>query len=53
MLDARAVARDWIDVIEGDRSLQPLGSLRWAACGKDPGFKRRRDLAVAQGTRTR
>ena len=22
----------------GDRSLQPLGYLAWAACGKDPGF---------------
>jgi hypothetical protein len=51
MLDARAVARDWIDVIECARSLQPLDSLSWAACGKDPGFKLRRDLVIAKKTR--
>ena len=37
-LVGRTECRDWIDVIECDRSLQPLGYLAWAACGKDPGF---------------
>jgi hypothetical protein len=37
-LVGRLEARDWIDVIECDRRLQPLGYLAWAACGKDPGF---------------
>jgi hypothetical protein len=37
-LVSRLEARDWIDVIESDRRLQPLGYLAWAACGKDPGF---------------
>jgi hypothetical protein len=37
-LIGRTEARDWIDVIECHRSLQPLGYLSWAACGKDPGF---------------
>jgi hypothetical protein len=30
--------RDWVDLIECDRRVQPLGYLAWAACGKDPGF---------------
>lgn len=34
----RLEVRDWIDVIESDRRLQPLGYLVWSACGKDPGF---------------
>ncbi len=34
----RLEARDWVDVISCDRTLQPLGYLAWAACGKDPGF---------------
>jgi len=34
----RLEVRDWVDVIECDRRLQPLGYLAWAACGKDPGF---------------
>jgi hypothetical protein len=37
-LVGRLEARDWIDVIECDARLQPLGYLVWAACGKDPGF---------------
>jgi hypothetical protein len=37
-LIGRTEARDWIDVIECHRALQPLGYLSWAACGKDPGF---------------
>ncbi len=37
-LVGRLEPRDWIDVIECDRRLQPLGYLAWAACGKDPGF---------------
>ena len=37
-LVGRREARDWVDVIECDSTLQPLGYLAWAACGKDPGF---------------
>lgn len=37
-LAGRLEPRDWVDVIECHRSLQPLGYLLWAACGKDPGI---------------
>lgn len=37
-LVGRLEPRDWIDVIESNRRLQPLGYLAWAASGKDPGF---------------
>jgi hypothetical protein len=37
-LVGRLEVRDWVDVIECDVKLQPLGYLAWAACGKDPGF---------------
>jgi hypothetical protein len=37
-LVGRREARDWIDILQCDLSLQPLGYLAWAACGKDPGF---------------
>ncbi len=37
-LVGRLEVRDWVDVIECDSSIQPLGYLAWAACGKDPGF---------------
>ena len=37
-LIGRLEVRDWIDVIECDSRLQPLGYLAWAACGKDPAF---------------
>ena len=37
-LVGRLEVRDWIDTIEGDAKVQPLGYLAWAACGKDPGF---------------
>jgi hypothetical protein len=37
-LVGRLEVRGWIDVIECDQRLQPLGYLAWAACGKDPGF---------------
>jgi hypothetical protein len=37
-LVGRLEARDWVDVIECDARLQPLGYLAWAAAGKDPGF---------------
>jgi hypothetical protein len=37
-LVGRLEIRDWIDVQECDRKIQPLGLLAWAACGKDPGF---------------
>lgn len=34
----RVEVRDWIDVLNCDRQLQPFGYLAWAACGKDPGY---------------
>ncbi len=37
-LVGRLEARDWVDVIESSRRLQPLGYLAWAAPAKDPGF---------------
>lgn len=37
-LIGRLEVRDWIDLIECGRRLQPLGYLAWAASGKDPGF---------------
>lgn len=37
-LVGRREVRDWIDILECDTRLQPLGYLAWAACGKDPGF---------------
>ena len=37
-LVGRLEVRDWVDVIECDRRLQPFGYLAWAASGKDPGF---------------
>ena len=37
-LVGRVEPRDWIDIINCDRLLQPLPYLIWAACGKDPGF---------------
>jgi hypothetical protein len=49
-LIGRAEARDWIDVIECHRMLQPVGYLAWAACGKDPGFTPSGILAQAGRT---
>lgn len=37
-LVGRREVRDWVDVLQCDANLQPLGYLAWAACGKDPGF---------------
>jgi hypothetical protein len=37
-LVGRLEVRDWIDLIQCHESLQPLGYLIWASCGKDPGF---------------
>jgi hypothetical protein len=37
-LVGRLEARDWVDVINCDERIQPLGYLAWAASGKDPGF---------------
>lgn len=37
-LVGRLEIRDWIDVIESTKKIQPLGLLAWAASGKDPGF---------------
>jgi hypothetical protein len=36
-LIGRLEPRDWIDLIACHDSIQPLGFLCWAACGKDPG----------------
>ncbi|MDH4066432.1 MAG: hypothetical protein OEW19_18680 [Acidobacteriota bacterium] len=49
-LIGRTESRDWIDVIECRRSLQPLGYLSWAACGKDPGVTPAGILAHAART---
>jgi hypothetical protein len=37
-LVGRLEVRDWVDVINCDERIQPLGYLAWAASGKDPGF---------------
>ncbi len=37
-LAGRLEPRDWVDVLECNARLQPLGYLLWAACGKDPGY---------------
>jgi len=37
-LIGRLEVRDWIDLIQTDERVQPLGYLAWAASGKDPGF---------------
>ena len=37
-LVGRLEVRDWVDVIDCDSRVQPLGYLAWAAAGKDPGF---------------
>ncbi len=46
-LVGRLEPRDWIDVMECDARLQPLGYLAWAASGKDPGFSPRAILGGA------
>jgi hypothetical protein len=37
-LVGRVEPRDFVDTLNCDRCVQPLGYLAWAACGKDPGF---------------
>lgn len=37
-LVGRLEVRDWVDTISCHKTIQPLGYLAWAACGKDPGF---------------
>ncbi|HEX7706866.1 MAG TPA: hypothetical protein VF701_10460 [Thermoanaerobaculia bacterium] len=49
-LVGRVEARDWIDIIACDRSVQPLGYLVWAASGKDPGLTP--DLVLEQAGRS-
>ena len=49
-LVGRVEVRDWVDIIECDARLQPLGYLAWAACGKDPGFSPAAILAEARRT---
>jgi hypothetical protein len=46
-LVGRLEARDWVDVITCHDSIQRLGYLVWAACGKDPGFSPGAILAQA------
>ena len=43
----RLEVRDWVDALYCDESLQPLGCLLWAACGKDPGYNPHSLLAAA------
>lgn len=43
----RLEVRDWVDLIGCHESIQPLGFLAWAACGKDPGFSPSMILAQA------
>ena len=43
----RLEVRDWVDLIRCHESIQPLGFLAWAACGKDPGFSPQMILAQA------
>ena len=51
-LVGRLEPRDWVDVIECDQRLQPLGYLAWAASGKDPGFSPKAILEdAARGAR--
>ncbi|MEI7902861.1 MAG: hypothetical protein WCK89_21655 [bacterium] len=44
----RLEVRDWVDALYCDESLQPLGCLLWAACGKDPGYNPHSLLAAAR-----
>jgi hypothetical protein len=37
-LVGRLEPRDWVDLLECHRVIQPVGYLMWAACGKDPGY---------------
>jgi hypothetical protein len=37
-LIGRREVRDWIDLLQCDATLQPVGYLAWASSGKDPGF---------------
>jgi hypothetical protein len=37
-LIGRREVRDWIDILQCDATVQPIGYLAWAAPGKDPGF---------------
>lgn len=47
-LAGRLEPRDWVDVLECNDKIQPLGYLAWAACGKDPGFNPKSLLAEAR-----
>ncbi len=47
-LVGRLEPRDWFDLIECHRRVQPLGYLVWAACGKDPGWSPERILNEAR-----
>jgi hypothetical protein len=46
----RVEARDWIDIMNCDGHIQPLGYLAWAASGKDPGFSPSAILSEAART---
>ncbi|MEI8243819.1 MAG: hypothetical protein WCI17_11170 [bacterium] len=43
----RLEVRDWVDALNCDTCIQPLGYLVWAACGKDPGYNPQSLLAFA------
>lgn len=49
-LTGRVEARDWIDIIHSDGTVQPFGYLAWSACGKDPGFSP--DSIIEHASRT-
>ncbi len=50
-LVGRTEVRDFVDAVESDARIQPLGYLAWAACGKDPGFSPASILEYAARTR--
>ncbi len=40
-LAGRLEVRDWVDLVNCNERIQPLGFLAWGACGKDAGFSPR------------
>jgi hypothetical protein len=49
-LVGRVEPRDFVDTLTCTATVQPLGYLAWAACGKDPGFSPASILAEARRT---
>lgn len=44
----RVEVRDWVDLVNCNDRIQPLGFLAWGACGKDAGFSPRSVLEHAR-----